>query len=83
MGKDNGTGQRCQLYSSGDTFDVPRHGFKCYGKTFRMAWFRPNTTMNPEAAENYAADFSSFLDHMLDELFIARMEGNEAIFSRV
>ena len=33
---------------------VLRHGFKCYGRTFRMAYFRPNTTMNPEAAENYA-----------------------------
>ena len=36
------------------TLHVLRHGFKCYGKTFRMAYFRPNTTMNPEAAENYA-----------------------------
>ncbi len=36
------------------TLHVLRHGFKCYGKTFRMAWFRPNTAMNPEAAENYA-----------------------------
>lgn len=36
------------------TLHVLRHGFKCYGKTFRMAWFRPNTTMNPEAAESYA-----------------------------
>ena len=34
--------------------EIRRHGFKCYGKTFRMAYFRPNTTMNPEAAENYA-----------------------------
>ena len=25
------------------TLHVLRHGFKCYGKTFRMAWFRPNT----------------------------------------
>ena len=33
---------------------VLRHGFKCHGKTFQMAFFRPNTTMNPEAAENYA-----------------------------
>ncbi|MGB5832028.1 MAG: type I restriction endonuclease, partial [Thiohalocapsa sp.] len=33
---------------------VLRHGFKCYGKTFRMAYFRPNTSMNPEAAEHYA-----------------------------
>ena len=36
------------------TLHILRHGFKCYGKTMRMAWFRPNTTMNPEAAENYA-----------------------------
>ncbi len=36
------------------TLHILRHGFKCYGKTFRMAWFRPNTTMNPVAAENYA-----------------------------
>ncbi|MYB05008.1 MAG: type I restriction endonuclease subunit R [Gemmatimonadetes bacterium] len=33
---------------------VLRHGFKCYGKTLRMAYFRPNTTMNPEAAGKYA-----------------------------
>lgn len=36
------------------TLHVLRHGFKCYGKTLRMAYFRPNTTMNPEAARNYA-----------------------------
>ena len=36
------------------TLHVLRHGFKCYGKTLRMAWFRPNTRMNPEAADNYA-----------------------------
>ena len=36
------------------TLHVLRHGFKCYGKTLRMAYFRPNTTMNPEAAGNYA-----------------------------
>ena len=36
------------------TLHVLRHGFKCYGKTLRIAYFRPNTTMNPEAADNYA-----------------------------
>ena len=36
------------------TLHVLRHGFKCYGKTFRMAYFRPNTTMNPESAKSYA-----------------------------
>ncbi|NIK34915.1 type I restriction enzyme R subunit [Xanthomonas arboricola] len=33
---------------------VLRHGFKCYGKTLRMAYFRPNSGMNPEAAAKYA-----------------------------
>jgi type I restriction enzyme R subunit len=33
---------------------VIRHGFKCYGKTFRMAYFRPNSAMNPDAAKVYA-----------------------------
>ncbi|WP_295587529.1 DEAD/DEAH box helicase family protein [uncultured Lamprocystis sp.] len=36
------------------TLHVLRHGFKCYGKTLRLAYFRPNTAMNPEAAANYA-----------------------------
>lgn len=35
---------------------VLRHGFKCYGKTFRLAYFRPNSGMNPEAAALYAAN---------------------------
>jgi len=36
------------------TLHVLRHGFKCHGKTLRMAWFRPNTRMNPEAAKSFA-----------------------------
>ena len=36
------------------TLHVLRHGFKCYGKTFRLAYFRPNSGMNPEAAARYA-----------------------------
>jgi len=32
---------------------VLRHGFKCFGKTFRLAFFAPNTGMNPEAAAAY------------------------------
>jgi type I restriction enzyme R subunit len=36
------------------TLHVLRHGFKCYGKTFRLAYFRPNSGMNPEAAASYA-----------------------------
>lgn len=36
------------------TLNVLRHGFKCYGRTFRLAYFRPNSAMNPEAAATYA-----------------------------
>lgn len=32
---------------------VLRHGFKCYGKTFRLAYFRPNSGLNPETAAHY------------------------------
>jgi type I restriction enzyme R subunit len=35
------------------------------------------------ARANNFANFSSYLERMLDELFIDRMEGNEEIFSRV
>lgn len=36
------------------TLHVLRHGFKCYGKTLRLAYFRPNSGLNPEAAAQYA-----------------------------
>jgi len=35
------------------TLHVLRYGFKCYGKTFRLAHFRPNSGMNPDAAAAY------------------------------
>jgi len=48
---------------------------------------RASAENNEDIAEvaraNNFADFSSYLGRMLDELFIARMEGNEEIFSRV
>ena len=48
---------------------------------------RASAENNEDIAEvaraNNFSDFSSYLDRMLDELFIARMEGNEEIFSRV
>jgi len=40
-------------------------------------------TIAEAARANNYANFASYLDRMLDELFIARMEGNEEIFSRV
>ncbi|MEQ9625312.1 type I restriction endonuclease [Coleofasciculus chthonoplastes] len=33
--------------------DVLRNGFKCYGKTFKVAYFQPNTGMNPDTIELY------------------------------
>ncbi|GAL85565.1 hypothetical protein MYP_2794 [Sporocytophaga myxococcoides] len=32
---------------------VLRHGFKCFGKLFRLAYFAPNTNLNPTAWEDY------------------------------
>lgn len=36
------------------TLHVLRHGFKFYGKTFRMAWFRPAHGLNDEVLALYA-----------------------------
>ena len=44
----------CKELGLKGTLHVLRHGFKCYGKTFRLAYFRPNSGMNPEAAARYA-----------------------------
>lgn len=44
-----------ELESKG-TLGVLRHGFKCYGKTLRLAYFRPNSRMNPEAQARWAAN---------------------------
>lgn len=35
---------------------VLRHGFKCFGKTFRVAAFKPASGMNPETQRQYAAN---------------------------
>ena len=44
-----------ELTSKG-ALGVLRHGFKCYGKTLRLAYFQPNSGMNPEATARYAAN---------------------------
>src|SRR5271163_1604538 len=36
------------------TLHVLRHGFRCYGKSLRLAYFQPNTGMNAAAATLYA-----------------------------
>jgi len=35
---------------------VLRHGFKCYGKTVRMAAFAPATSLNPDTLADYEAN---------------------------
>ena len=35
---------------------VLRHGFKCYGKTFQVAYFAPASGLNPDSARLYAAN---------------------------
>ncbi len=35
---------------------VLRHGFKCFGKLFKVAYFAPATSMNPDMANKYAAN---------------------------
>ncbi|KTD65381.1 type I restriction endonuclease subunit R [Legionella spiritensis] len=42
-----------ELASKG-MLNVLRHGFKCFGKSFRLAYFTPNSKMNPDAWANYA-----------------------------
>ena len=44
-----------ELASKG-ALGVLRHGFKCYGKALRLAYFRPNSGLNPENAARYAAN---------------------------
>ncbi|MCW3989817.1 MAG: type I restriction endonuclease [Candidatus Bathyarchaeota archaeon] len=36
--------------------NVLRHGFKCYGKKFRMAYFAPASDLNPETLTKYNAN---------------------------
>ena len=42
-----------------------------------------NENIAEAARANSLKDFAAYLGRMLDDLFIARMEGNEEIFSRV
>ena len=56
-----------------------------------IALLRPDSRVTAEndekiveaAKANTFANFSAYLDRVMDELFIDRMEGNEEIFSRI
>ena len=58
------------------TLHVLRHGFKCYGKTFRLAYFRPNTRMNPEAAEHYAENRLTITRQVAFTSVMKKADGN-------
>lgn len=41
-----------ELDSKGSLY-VLRNGFKCFGRNFKLCYFRPNTHLNPEAWQDY------------------------------
>lgn len=42
--------------SAKGSLHVLRHGFKCVGKTWKLAYFAPASSMNPDALTDYAAN---------------------------
>lgn len=43
----------CKELAVKGSLNVLRHGFKCYGKKLKLAFFAPNTSLNPEASADY------------------------------
>lgn len=43
----------CKELAAKGTLHVLRHGFKFFGKTFKLAYFAPNSGMNKEAQDDY------------------------------
>jgi len=65
----------CKWMDTYGSLATLRHGFKCYGRTMHIAWFKAAHTMNPELEANYAANilgltrqlqFSTRSRHSLD-----------------
>lgn len=59
------------------TLHLLRHGFKCYGKSFRLAYFQPNSGMNPEAAANYAHNRLTITRQVAFESALRRPDGKQ------
>lgn len=57
------------------TLHVLRHGFRCYGKTLRLAYFRPNSGMNPEAAARYARNRLTIIRQVAFPSVLKRPDG--------
>jgi type I restriction enzyme R subunit len=46
----------CKMLDSQGVLNVLRHGFKCFGKTLRVAFFAPASGLNPETKALYDAN---------------------------
>lgn len=46
----------CKWMDTHGSLATIRHGFKCYGRTLRVAFFKAAHDMNPELAQKYAAN---------------------------
>ena len=55
----------CKAMDTRGSLDVLRHGFKCYGKAIRLAYFAPAHSMNPETQKQYAANHLTITRQLL------------------
>jgi type I restriction enzyme R subunit len=46
----------CQWMDTHGALSTLRHGFKCYGRTLRVAFFKPAHGLNPDLERQYAAN---------------------------
>lgn len=49
-------GDLCKWMDLNGSLNTLRHGFKCYGRTLYIAYFKASHTMNPALEANYAAN---------------------------
>ena len=49
-------GDLCKWMDANGSLATLRHGFKCYGRTLRVATFKAAHGLNPELEANYAAN---------------------------
>ncbi|MGK7872310.1 MAG: type I restriction endonuclease subunit R [Xenococcaceae cyanobacterium] len=50
----------CKWMDTHGVLTTLRHGFKCYGKTLRIAFFKPAHGLNPDLEARYAANILGF-----------------------
>lgn len=57
----------CQELDVKGSLNVLRHGFRCYGKTFKMAYFAPNTGLNEETQYRFDANILKITRQVITE----------------